>query len=246
MSRILPVIAITIVGALAAGCASTTNPESLAQNDPWEPTNRVIFDFDVKLDHYVASPIARGYNYAVPSMVRDGIHNVLANLNSPVILANDLLQGETERAGQTLWRAAINSTFGLGGLLDAAGKAGTPPHIEDFGQTLAVWGTGPGPYMVLPFKGPIQPRELGGTVADIFFDPLTYAKFNNATTWSVVRAGASVLDYRAANVDTVEQIERSSIDFYATTRSLYRQQRNSEIRNGRPDLDSLENLPDLQ
>ncbi len=239
MSRIFPVIAIALAGALATGCSTTSNPRAAEQNDPWESTNRTIFDFDVKLDRYVARPIARGYNYAVPTLARDGIHNVLINLNSPVVLANDLLQGETDRAGQTLWRAVINTTFGLGGLLDAAGKSGTPAHDEDFGQTLAVWGVGEGPYLVLPFLGPKPPRDLSGDLVDNLFDPLTYAQYKNSTTWNIVRAGLGVLDYRAANVETVEQIERSSIDFYATTRSLYRQHRNSEIRNGAPDLNAF-------
>jgi phospholipid-binding lipoprotein MlaA len=243
MLRIIPLVSAAVISALVAGCASTSNPESLAQNDPYEPTNRAVFEFDIKLDRYVASPIARGYNYAVPTLARDGVHNVLTNLNSPVVFANDLLQGEFKRAGQTLWRATLNSTFGLGGLLDAAGKAGIPAHEEDFGQTLGVWGSGEGSYLVLPFVGPRPPRDLAGSIVDIGFDPFTYVKFKNVTTFSLVRAGMSVLDYRAANVETLEQIERSSIDFYATTRSLYRQHRNAEISNGTAEAGDL---PEIQ
>jgi phospholipid-binding lipoprotein MlaA len=243
MSRIIPLFSAAILSVLVSGCSTTSNPESLAQNDPYEPTNRAVFDFDVKLDRYVASPIARGYNYVVPTPARDGVHNVLTNLNSPVVFANDLLQGEFKRAGQTLFRATINSTFGLGGLLDAAGKSGVPAHEEDFGQTLGTWGTGEGPYLVLPFIGPRPPRDLAGSVVDNAFDPFTYVKFKNVDTFSVVRASLGILDYRAANVETLEQIERSSIDFYATTRSLYRQHRNAEISNGAPEA---ADLPELQ
>lgn len=243
MSRFPTLVAVALLGAMVTGCAGTASPEAVAQNDPWEPTNRAFFDFDVKLDHYIASPIAHGYNYAVPSGARDSIHNVLTNLDSPVVFANDVLQGETKRAGQTLWRAVINSTFGLGGLIDAAGRAGVPGHDEDFGQTLAVWGVGEGPYLVLPFLGPKPPRDLAGMFGDVYMDPLTYTRFRNSNTWGYVRTGMGVLDYRAANVDAVDQIERSSIDYYATTRSLYRQHRDAEIRNGAADT---ETLPQIQ
>lgn len=239
MSRLPALFTVLMLGSISAGCAGTASPEATALNDPWEQTNRAFFDFDVKLDHYVATPIARGYNYAVPSGARDSIHNVLTNLNSPVVFANDLLQGETKRAGQTLWRATINTTFGLGGLIDAAGRAGTPAHEEDFGQTLAVWGVGEGPYLVLPFLGPKPPRDLAGSVVDGYLDPLTYVRYRNSHTWGYVRLGMGVLDYRAANVDAVDQIERSSIDYYATARSLYRQHRDAEIRNGAADTEAL-------
>ena len=97
------------------GC-STPSAESLAQNDPWEKTNRDVFDFDVRLDHAVARPIAKGYRDAVPEPVRDGIHNALTNLNSPVVLANDVLQGDGDKAVNTFGRIVINSTVGVGGL----------------------------------------------------------------------------------------------------------------------------------
>ena len=225
--------AVALLGVLAAGC-STKDPESLAQNDPYEPTNRAVFDMNAKMDNAVAKPVAKFYNRAVPEFARDGLHNFLTNLDKPVTFGNDVLQGEVGRAGETLGRFTVNSTFGIGGVLDVATRMGIPDHSEDFGQTLGVWGAGEGPYLVVPFMGPNPPRDLAGGVVDIFMDPLTYIKFHGRDTWSVVRGGAGILDLRARNVDTVEQIERSSIDFYATTRSLYRQYRNSEIRNGKP------------
>src|SRR5579883_1472586 len=105
---------------LMLGACSTPSPESLAQNDPWEKTNRDIFDFDVKLDHAVARPIAKGYRAAVPEPVREGIHNAITNLNSPVVLANDVLQGNGDKAANTFGRIVINSTVGIGGLIDVA------------------------------------------------------------------------------------------------------------------------------
>ncbi|HEY4276248.1 MAG TPA: VacJ family lipoprotein [Rhizomicrobium sp.] len=226
---------------MASACA-TSDPESIAQNDPWEPTNRAVFDFDVKLDHAVARPVAKFYRSAVPEVARDGIHNALTNLNSPVIFTNDVLQGETDKATDTFGRFMINSTAGVGGLIDVAAKMGIPGHDNDFGITLGKAGAAEGSYLVLPFAGPKPPRDLVGAGADIAFDPLTYITWNNSTLYMMIRGGLGVLDERAANLDVVQQIERSSIDFYATTRSLYRQNRAAQINGGKaPD----ENLPNF-
>jgi phospholipid-binding lipoprotein MlaA len=234
MSNRSSLFAVAVLCVLTAGCSSTREPEALAQNDPYEPTNRAVFDFNSKLDNNFAKPVAKFYNHAVPGFARDGLHNFLTNLNKPITFGNDVLQGEGSRAGETLGRFVVNSTLGIAGLFDVATKMGIPDHSEDFGQTLGVWGSGEGPYLMLPFIGPDPPRDLAGDVVDIFMDPLTYARFHGSDTWTAVRGGVGVLDLRARNVDTVDQIERSSIDFYATTRSLYRQYRNSEIRNGAP------------
>lgn len=233
MQKHLAVLA--VVGLAAAGCTTSHDPEAVAQNDPYESTNRAIFDFNMKLDNYFAKPVAKTYNRVVPEKARTGVHNFLTNLNKPVTFGNDVLQGSPDRAAETLGRFTVNTTVGLGGLIDVATMVGIPDHSEDFGQTLGVWGAGEGPYLVLPFLGPDPPRDLAGNVVDIFLDPLTYIRYHGADTWSAVRGGVSVLDLRARNVDNLETIERSSIDFYATTRSLYRQYRNAEIRNGKPD-----------
>ncbi|MEJ0028088.1 MAG: VacJ family lipoprotein [Rhizomicrobium sp.] len=232
-------MAVLSLAAALSGCA-TTDPSG--QNDPYEQTNRQIFDLDQKLDHAVARPVAVAYNTVVPGIARDGIHNILSNLDSPVIFANDLLQGETTRGGETLGRAVVNSTIGLGGLIDVAAKIGIPGHDEDFGQTLAVWGAGEGPYLVLPLAGPSNPRDVVGIGGDIAMDPFTYLKWNNSTLYSIIRGSAEIVDLRARNVDNLDQIERTSVDLYATTRSLYRQHRNAEIRNGAPDTENLPNL----
>jgi len=214
---------------LLTACA-TKNPEAIAQNDPWEPTNRAIFDFDVQVDHAVARPVAKFYRSAVPEFARDGVHNALTNLNSPVVFTNDVLQGDGEKATDTFGRFMINSTIGVAGFIDVAAKMGIPGHDNDFGITLGQAGAAEGSYLVLPFAGPKPPRDLVGAGVDIAFDPLTYMSWKNSTLYMIIRAGMGVLDDRAANIDTVEQIERSSIDFYATTRSLYRQNRNAQIR----------------
>ena len=244
MRRRSLLLTVVLLSALTAGC-STRDPEALAQNDPYEPTNRAVFKMNKAIDNAVAKPVAKFYNHAVPVPVRDSIHNALTNLDKPVVFGNDILQGEGRRAGETLERFTLNSTLGVAGLFDVATVFGVPDHSEDFGQTLGVWGAGEGPYLMIPFMGPDPPRDLAGDVADIFMDPLTYIKFHGSDTWYAVRTGVDVLDLRARNVNTVEQIERTSIDFYATTRSLYRQYRNAEIRNGAPAPQDTPDTPDL-
>jgi phospholipid-binding lipoprotein MlaA len=237
-------LAVVLLGGLTAGC-STRDPEAMAQNDPYEHTNRAVFNMNMTVDNAVAKPVAKFYNHALPTPVRDSIHNALTNLDKPVVFGNDVLQGEGTRAGQTLARFTLNSTLGVAGLFDVATALGVPDHSEDFGQTLGVWGVGEGPYLVMPFMGPDPPRDLTGDVVDIFMDPLTYIKFHGSDTWYAVRSGADVLDLRARNVETVDQIERTSIDFYATTRSLYRQYRNAEIRNGAPEPQDTQDTPEF-
>jgi phospholipid-binding lipoprotein MlaA len=238
------IFTVAIMAVLVAGCATSKDPEAIAQNDPYEPTNRAIFDFNTKLDKYFAKPVAQGYNYVVPQFARNGVHNFLATLDKPVTFGNDLLQGEGTRAGETLGRFTVNVALGIGGLVDVATMIGIPDHSEDFGQTLGVYGAGEGPYLMMPFMGPKPPRDLAGGVVDIFMDPTTYISFHGSDTWYAVRSGVSVLDLRARNIDTLDQVERTSIDLYATTRSLYRQYRNSEIRNGAPDT-SNSDTPDF-
>lgn len=236
-----PLLMAAAASLLLSACA-TKDPEAVAQNDPWEPTNRAVFDFDVKLDHAVARPVAKFYRSAVPEPAREGIHNALTNLNSPVVFTNDVLQGDGDKATDTFGRFMINSTVGVAGFIDVAAKMGIPGHDNDFGITLGQAGAAEGSYLVLPFAGPKPPRDLVGAGVDIAFDPLTYMSWNNSTLYMIIRAGLGVLDDRAANIDAVEQIERSSIDFYATTRSLYRQNRAAQINGGKaPD----ENLPNF-
>lgn len=242
MFRSSLMLTILLAGAALGGCTTTTNPDSLAQNDPYEPTNRDIFDFNQKLDKNFARPIAVFYNSTVPEQIRDRFHYMLENLDEPVTFANDVLQGEPVRATQTLGRVTFNTTLGIGGMFDIASKMGIPPHSEDFGQTLGVWGSGEGPYWVLPLVGPSPPRDTAGKVVDIFLDPLTYVRFDGYRTLAYARAGMGVLDLRARNVDTLDQIERTSVDLYATQRSLYRQYRDNEIRNGAPNTTDLPNL----
>jgi phospholipid-binding lipoprotein MlaA len=167
----------------------------------------------------------------------------LTNLNTPIVLANDVLQGDGEKASNTVGRIAINSAVGIGGLIDIASKVGIPGHGNDFGITMGKAGAAEGSYLVLPFYGPLPPSDFVGVAVDVAFDPLTYVTFHGSDTWAAARFGASILDDRTSALDAVDSIERSSIDFYATARNLYRQSRDAQINEGKPDaLDYLPNL----
>jgi phospholipid-binding lipoprotein MlaA len=156
-----------------------------------------------------------------------------------------LLQGDTDRAGDTLVRFGVNSTIGIGGLIDVAKEMETPYHDEDFGQTLAVWGVNEGPYFYFPLMGPSTARDFTGFVVDRGLDPLTYVNWGDSDLEYVpiARTLLNVIDLRSRNIETLDDIERSSVDYYASIRSLYRQSRADAIRNGAqsqdlPDFDS--------
>jgi len=218
-----------LAGLCLYGC-STPSPQSLADNDPFEKTNRDIFDFDVWIEHNIAQPVNDGYRAIIPGFMREGVHNLVTNLHSPIILANDVLQGDGDKAGDTFGRILINSTAGLGGVIDVAAKLGIAYHDNDFGVTLGRNGVAEGSYLVLPLVGPLPPRDLVGTGVDGFFDPLSYARFPGKGSWMLARSGLRVLDVVDRQRDQFDTIERTSIDFYATTRNLYRQNRNAKIR----------------
>lgn len=213
-------------------------------NDPLEPMNRVFFEFNQVIYEIVFTPIAKTYNKVFPGTFRLAVSNLIEHLASPVTLANDLLQFEFERAVKTVGRFVVNTVAGMGGIADVAAASGDERHKEDFGQTLAVWGMGEGVYLVLPLLGPSSPRDaVGKYVVDPFFDPLGLWLANterDAEAYS--RMGVNGLDEYASIVDELEQIKKTSVDFYAAIRSLYRQKRQTLISNGREeDLPAIPN-----
>ena len=241
LRRSSAIVCVCLAAMLATGCATRpTDPELLASyeeaNDPLEPMNRYFFEVNYALDELLLKPIAGWYYVALPNPVQDSIRNALRNLRSPVILANDLFQGNMERAEVTVSRFFINSTIGLLGLFDVAAEMGMPFHDEDFGQTLAVASVGEGPYIVIPLLGPSNPRDLTGRVVDFFLDPFDY--FIQDDAFGYGRNAAEGLDTRARNLKTLDEIRAGSIDYYATIRSLYRQRRDAQIRNGEPAPDA--------
>lgn len=238
------VLACFMLTAVAACATPPSDPDERAiydeTNDPLEPMNRAIFEFNVAVDKYILTPVARGYEFILPQLVRDSVRSFLRHLKTPVILANDLLQGETERAGETMGRFVFNSVMGIGGLFDPAGEATLAYHEEDFGQTLAVWGVDEGPYLMLPFFGPSNVRDgIGIHVVDHGLDPLSYVGYNSDTFIAehngMIRGVTEAVDTRSRNWRDVRELEESSLDFYAAVRSLYRQQRQKLITNGEAD-----------
>jgi phospholipid-binding lipoprotein MlaA len=235
-----------------AGCATpppSDDPDAVAAfneaNDPMEPMNRYFFELNYAFDETLGKALAGWYYVALPNFAQDGIRNALRNLRTPVILANDLFQGEMNRAGITIGRFFVNSTLGVGGLVDVAKEFGLVYHNEDFGQTLAVHGVGEGPYLVLPLIGPSNPRDATGRVVDIFLDPLTYIGIFtdipviSHSYFTLPRTGLEAIDFRARNLKTLDEIRKGSLDYYATLRSLYRQSREDEIRNNIPSANGI-------
>jgi phospholipid-binding lipoprotein MlaA len=234
--RMLPGIAITAIIWVVAGCTSDTSGTGVT-DDRFESTNRSFFASHQVLYKNVIRPVVVFYNHAVPEPARDGIHNFLVNIDLPVTFGNDLLQGEVVRSGQTLGRFAVNSTTGIGGLIDVARKIGIPEHQTGFADTMAGYGVAEGPYLYLPVIGPSAPRELAGKLVDAAFDPLTYVTYGASMIVSVGRTGATFVDKRARGAATVDKIERTSSDPYATTRLLYQSHLAAEANHSAPDPD---------
>ncbi len=241
--------AVLVAATLAlAGCATTppAGEESAAEdaNDPLEPVNRGIFAFNRTVDGLVLKPAAQIYRGVVPQEGRTMVYNVLVNWSSPVVILNDLLQGDMDRATVTIGRFFLNTGFGFLGLFDVATAWGAEPgHEEDFGQTLGFWGFGEGPYLMLPLFGPSNPRDAVGLVVDHFTDPLNYIILDE--TAELVRAGVTAVDTRSRYLDQIDELERTSLDYYAAIRSLYRQRRSSDIHNGRVDAAYLPSIEDF-
>ncbi len=231
--------------AMQAANADSDPADADDSNDPLEPANRYFFELNRFLDTIALKPMATWYRGVVPGVGRNAVRNFLDNLKSPVILANDLLQGEWDRAGTTAERFGINSTVGVLGLFDPAEGWGMPQHSEDFGQTLGTYGVSEGPYLYLPVLGPAPPRDLTGFAVDQFFDPLTYIYWNKPKTVPMTRFVVNGIDQRARSLNALDQIERTSVDYYVTIRSLYRQSRRNEIANGRTDVNDLPDIENL-
>jgi phospholipid-binding lipoprotein MlaA len=241
----------TVNGTAEAG-NDTATPSLIAQSesnsgdgDPLEPMNRVILDINEFFQDLFFRPLTQLYVLLLPDFALDGIHNVLTNLTTPITLANDLLQGEGERAWITTQRFFINTTVGIGGLMDPAKDFGLEGHKEDFGQTFAVWGVPEGFYLVLPIFGPSNPRDAVGLVAGAFLDPLSHWLNNiNREEIALARTVVSGVDEFSGVMDDLEKLKETSIDYYAALRSIARQKRQSEINNGAPAAGAP--LPDLK
>lgn len=199
-------------------------------NDPIEPVNRAVFKFNDVLDMVLIEPAAKVYKAVLPDFVRDGLRNFVRNLDSPVIAANQLLQGKVGAAGKTTARFAINTTAGVAGLVDVASAQGLNFEDADFGQTMGVWGVGQGCYLVLPVVGPSSARDGLGMLADSYASPVRIISHNTDNDWfyySDVAIGA--LDTRSRLINAVDDLRKNSLDYYAAVRSAYAQKRAAAV-----------------
>ena len=245
--NILGMALAAVLSLSVAACAS--NPDAAHKShaeisDPFEPVNRAVFGFNNVLDLVIIEPVAKVYRFVTPQVVQNSIQSFMRNLKSPIIVANNLLQGDIGGAGVATARFAINSTLGFAGLADVAETQGLPYEPEDFGQTLAVWGMPSGPYLVLPVLGPSNIRDTAGLVVDAYADPVRIVAFNTDNEWIYYTRGAvEGLDTRARLLETVEDLRRNSLDYYASVRSIYGQKRHSLVKDERngsvaiPDFD---------
>jgi len=221
---------------LTAACASTPeNGPSASVSDPLEPMNRAIFAFNEAADKTIISPAVAVYKTVVPKPPRDGISNAMRNLREPWVFINDILQLKFKRAGKTLSRFIVNSTIGIAGLFNVSDRMGIEYHSEDFGQTLATWGFGDGPYIVLPFLGPSNLRDTTGFATYVFYDPTAMALDKKGKFWdlSLARTAVDAWDLRVQYDDVLKELYLED-DPYVFARTVYWQNRRYEIFDGDP------------
>jgi phospholipid-binding lipoprotein MlaA len=226
---------------MLAGCADQPGATSEAGDletieqhvpipDPIEPVNRALYFINGGIYRFVLGPIAYGYRHMVPEPVRRGVHNVLRNALAPVDFANHVLQGKACRAGDTALRFLINTTFGLGGLVDLATLSGIPAHETDFGVTLGTWGVGSGPYLFIPVITSSSLRDLTGTGVDFAADPWSWAVHGevvDAPDWG--RMGAYANDETEEWIDEMRKVSSTALDPYVVFRSTYQQSREFQV-----------------
>jgi phospholipid-binding lipoprotein MlaA len=201
--------------------------------DPFEPANRLIFSFNNIFDQYALRPVAILYRGILPEFLRTRISYSLNNLRMPVTVINNLLQLELRKASVSTSRFLINSTIGILGLYDPASSLGLKAEYEDFGQTLAVWGVPAGPYLILPILGPSTPRNFTGFLSTTVLDP-TYQIGNasNNSLYRGYRVGLGTVDFRADNIEVLDDLKNNSLDHYSAVRSFYLQNRDQKVTSG--------------
>ena len=199
--------------------------------DPLEPVNRAIFSFNNFADKIILEPAAKGYK-KLPSPIQSGIGNFLNNLKLPLVVVNQLLQGQGKNAAESSGRFIVNSTAGLFGLIDVAEKIGLEQTQEDFGQTLATWGVGDGFYIVLPIFGPSNVRDTAGMILTYTTDPINAYAVREGEAWLLpLRTATNAIDQRSKIIDDVNALRNNSIDYYAAVRSSYYQNRKAAVLN---------------
>lgn len=227
--RILCLLFVLSASSLLSSCASVSSPD---KRDPWESFNREVYAFNDGFDRAIARPVARTYKNYTPDAVQSGVSNFFSNLDDIVVMVNDLLQFKFKQAAQDFSRFTFNTTIGLLGLFDVSSHMGLPKHNEDFGLTLASWGVGNGPYVVLPFLGPSTVRDTTGLFADSYYVDPVYDISDTEARWSVIVLRA--VDTRASLLQATKLMEQSGVDPYVFMRNAYLQHRTSLIDGGKP------------
>ncbi|MGC3874268.1 MlaA family lipoprotein [Halomonas sp. GXIMD04776] len=216
---------VLLAGALLAGCASQ-GARPVEPVDPWEGFNRRVFAFNEVIDRYALKPVAQGYDTITPQPIQNGVGNFFSNLGELRTVLNSVLQWKWGNAGVASGRFLVNTTLGLGGVLDPASRMEWMAREEDFGQTLAVWGVAEGPYVVLPLLGPSTVRDTSALPADIYSYPLTYVEDDKVRY--AIRA-LQLVNFRASLLEQ-EKLVRG--DRYVFLRDTYLQRRRFEINDG--------------
>jgi phospholipid-binding lipoprotein MlaA len=215
---------------LLCGCA-TVPPAKRDARDPWERMNRATYAFNDKFDKAILRPVARGYRAATPHFVQTGIRNVFDNVDTTIVMINDLLQGQLGGFASDTGRLVINTTLGIGGLFDPATAMGIEKNDRDFGQTLGKWGVKSGPYLVLPFLGPSDVRDTVGKAADTYSTPRAYI---HNPYWDYGLWLLEKVDERARLLDA-DQLLDSAYDPYSFLRNAYLQHRAFKVHGGQSD-----------
>ena len=210
---------------MAAGCATRAEDGHVLVSDPFENVNRFFFDLNQRLDRNAGRPAATAYRETVPGTVRVSLHNMLDNLGGPVTVANSLLQVRLESAGIAAGRFLVNTTVGVAGIFDVATDWGMPGRNRDFGETMGTYGVPPWPYLVLPFRGSTDVRDFAGNYIDGYATPLRYVRYEGRNYVGLMKSTLGSMDNRATNIVTLRDIERASVDYYATMRTLYLERR---------------------
>ena len=251
MKKITLILTIFFFMSLSANAGSDgENTISKKQPKPvkdcFETVNRGVFAFNQALDNVIFEPVAKGYRY-IPSPIRTGTSNTLSNLSNLITIPNNLLQGDVKMAGVNTIRFVLNTTLGILGIWDPAQALGfEKKEKEDYGQTLGSWGIGPGCYLILPVLGPSTVRDAVGTFANfVGGDPWYNVTVTNDTNYfkesdyysTRITSG---VDYRAKNIESFDNLEKNSIDFYASIRSLYLQDRQQRILNSDKITDTMD------
>ena len=229
--------ALLLVALLASCATSPSDPAERAafeqNNDPLEPLNRQTLDLNLLVDRILLKPATQVYIAITPEEGRDALKRVLDNMKEPVVVINNVLQGEPNRAGISAGRFTVNTTIGLAGLVDVAQKWGLEKQTGDFGQTLFIWGLPEGPYLIAPILGPSNPRDLVGMGVDAYSDPFSFlATVKAIDQIEISRFVLDGIDQRARVIDILDDLQKNSLDFYAQLRSLAQQRRAAELRRG--------------